>query len=80
MCIRDSVNTNAGPLQVAITGSTLKLGWPTNSGWTLLTNSVGLANNSAWHPYPNSATLTNVNITMDPSKTNVFFKLVYPYP
>ena len=75
-----SVNTNAGPLQVAITGSTLKLGWPTNSGWTLLTNSVGLANNSAWHPYPNSATLTNVNITMDPSKTNVFFKLVYPYP
>jgi autotransporter-associated beta strand protein len=75
-----AVNTHAGPLQTTIIGSTLKLGWPTNSGWTLLTNSVDLANASAWHPYPSSATLTNVDITLDPSKTNVFFKLVNPYP
>jgi len=75
-----SVNTHAGPLQVTITGSTLQIGWPTNIGWTLLTNSVDLANSSDWYPYPSSTTLTNVYITLDPGKTNVFFRLVYPYP
>jgi len=71
------VNTNRPVMQVSVTGSTLKLGWPTNRGWTLLTNSVGLNATNQWFPYPGSATLTNVNITINPAKTNVFFRMVY---
>lgn len=74
------VNTNAPAIQVSVSGSTLSLAWPTNAGWTLLTNSVSLTAANQWFPYPNSANLTNVNITIDPAKTNVFFKMQYPYP
>ena len=74
------MNTNAPNLQVSVSGNTLSLGWPTNAGWTLLANSVSLTATNLWFPYPNSANLTNVNIPMDPAKTNVFFKMQYPYP
>ncbi len=74
------VNTNAPRVQVSVTGNILHLGWPTNAGWTLLTNSVGLTATNQWFPYVNSANLTNVDITINPAKPNMFFKLVYPYP
>lgn len=66
---------------VGISGNTLNLSWPADHlGWTLLTNSVGLAASDAWYPYPGSAGLTNVSITVIPTQTNVLFRLVYPYP
>ena len=80
LAVSGGVNTNAPQVQVSIASNVLSLAWPTNKGWTLLTNSAGLTAASQWFPYPNSANLTNVNITMDPSKTNVFFRMVYPYP
>ena len=80
LAVSGGVNTNAPQVNVSVTGNTLNLGWPANKGWTLLTNSVGLTATSQWFPYPNSANLTNVSITMDPTKTNVFFKMQYPYP
>ena len=73
-----TVNTNPPVVQVSVSGNTLSLGWPTNRGWTLQTNSVGLAATSQWFAYPGSASLTNVNITINPAKTNVFFRMVYP--
>jgi autotransporter-associated beta strand protein len=73
-----TVNTNAPVVQVSVSGSTLSLGWPTNLGWTLQTNSVGLAANSQWFPVAGSASVTNASITINPAKTNVFFRLVYP--
>jgi hypothetical protein len=78
--VSGGVNTNAPKVQVSVSANTLHIAWPTNAGWTLLTNSVGLTAANQWFPYPNSANLTNVNITMDPTKTNVFFRMVYPYP
>lgn len=72
------VNTNAPIMQVSISGNTLKLGWPTNLGWTLQTNSVGLTSPSSWFPVSGSAGATNMNITIDPLKANVFFRMVYP--
>jgi autotransporter-associated beta strand protein len=80
LAVSGGVNTNAPRVQVSVAGKTLSLAWPTNAGWTLLTNSVGLAATNQWFPYPNSANLTNVDITMDPTKPNVFFRMVYPYP
>jgi hypothetical protein len=80
LAVSGGVNTNAPKVQVSVSANTLHIAWPTNAGWTLLTNSVGLTAANQWFPYPNSANLTNVNITMDPTKTNVFFRMVYPYP
>jgi len=74
------VNPSAPVLQVSAGSGVLNIGWPTNAGWTLLTNSVSLTATNQWFPYPNSASLTNVTITLDPVKTNVFFRMVYPYP
>jgi hypothetical protein len=62
-----------------VSGSALSLSWPADHlGWRLLTNSVNLANPSDWFAYPGSASLTNVVITIDPTKGNVFYRLVYP--
>jgi fibronectin-binding autotransporter adhesin len=72
------INPNAGRIQFSLTGATLSLAWPTNGGWILQTNAVGLASTNAWYPYPGSTSLTNVNINISKSQTNVFFRLVYP--
>jgi autotransporter-associated beta strand protein len=74
------VNPNPPKIQVSVTNNTLTLAWPTNAGWTLLTNSVGLTATNQWFPYPNSASLTNVSLPLNPAKTNVFFRMAYPYP
>jgi len=72
-----TVNTNPPVMQVSVSGGTLNLAWPTNLGWTLQTNTTGLAATSQWFPYPGSAAVTNVSITINPAKTNVFFRMVY---
>jgi hypothetical protein len=65
-------------LQVSVSGNTLSLGWPTNGGWTLQTNSVSLTATNQWFPVSGSASLTNLNITINPAKPGVFFRMVYP--
>lgn len=62
------VNTDIGPIQVAASGSTLSLAWPTNVVWTLMTNSVGLTAANQCFPYPGTSLLTDVNITIVPRK------------
>jgi hypothetical protein len=41
---------------------------------------VSLTTTSAWHNYPadGSVTVTNVSITVDPAKTNVFYRMLKP--
>jgi autotransporter-associated beta strand protein len=79
LVVPSGVNTNPTNITAVVTGSTLKLGWPGDHlGWTLQTNAVDLANTNYWFPYPGSASVTNVNITINPAQTNVFFRLVYP--
>jgi hypothetical protein len=64
-----------------ISANTMRLSWPSDHlGWTLLSNSVSVANASFWYPVPGSSTVTNLDITLNPSATNVFFRLIYPYP
>jgi fibronectin-binding autotransporter adhesin len=72
-----TVNTNRPVMQVSVVGNTLNLGWPTNLGWTLETNSVGISAANQWFPYPGSATVTNVSITINPAHNNVYFRMVY---
>ncbi len=74
-----TINPNPPVMQVSVSGSTLSLAWPTNAGWILQSNSVGLTS-AAWFNYPanGAVDVTNVNITVDPAKTNVFFRMLKP--
>jgi fibronectin-binding autotransporter adhesin len=72
------VNTNPPVLLKSVSGSTLTLGWPTNLGWTLQTNSVGLTAAGSWFAVPGSSVATNMSFNIDNTKTNVFFRMVYP--
>ena len=79
LVVGNPVNTNPTNLTVKLSGNTLNLSWPADHlGWTLQTNSVGLAATNQWFAYPGSAAMTNVNIRINSTKTNVFFRMIYP--
>ena len=79
LLVKLPVATNPTNIVFSVNGNNLNLSWPADhKGWTLQTNSVNLANTNYWFPYPGSAALTNVVITIDPTKANVFYRLVYP--
>ena len=72
-------NPTPVPINSSLSGSTLTLSWPLDhKGWTLQSNSVSLAQPAQWFPVPGSTTVTNVAITINPSKTNVFYRLSLP--
>ena len=75
-----TINPNPPVLQVAYSAGTMSLGWPTNLGWILQSNSVSLTTTNAWFNYPadGSVTVTNVTITVNPAKTNVFYRMLKP--
>lgn len=65
-------------LTLIVSAGRLQLSWPTDHlGWTLQTNSDGLAASNAWFPYPGSPSVTNVTIPVDSTASNVFFRLIY---
>lgn len=72
------INPLPGTILSGVSGATLSLAWPTNGGWILQTNAASVAQSNQWFAYPGSTSLTNINLTIDPAKTNVFFRLVHP--
>jgi len=79
--IQSLVNTN--PLTVnfkaTLSGQALKFTWSADhQGWQLYTNAVGVAATNSWYPVSGSANGTSQTITLDPTKSNVFFELRYP--
>ena len=76
-----SVNTNAATanFQATASGQTLNFTWASDhQGWKLYTNVVGLNSSGNWFPVPGSAAVTNLSLTIDPTKKNVFYQLRYP--
>ncbi len=60
-------------------GGTLTLSWPTtNIGWLLLSNSVALTSTDQWFLVGGSQSTNLMNMTVDPTKTNVFYRLKLP--
>jgi autotransporter-associated beta strand protein len=60
-------------------GGTLTLTWPsTNIGWRLMSNSVSLIDTSMWFQVIGAETTNKIILTVDPAKTNVFFRLQLP--
>ncbi|HYG21435.1 MAG TPA: autotransporter-associated beta strand repeat-containing protein [Verrucomicrobiae bacterium] len=73
-----SVNPNPASLMVSSSGGNLTLAWPdSHKGWILETNSVGLSAD-AWFEYPGSAQTNSVDLAIDRTRTNVFYRLVLP--
>jgi len=74
-----NVNPTPTNITVSVSGNTLSLSWPSDYlGWQLLSNSVGLTATNQWFPVTGSTSTTQENLTLDPSRTNVYFRMVYP--
>jgi len=75
-----TVGTVVAPptLTSSVSGGTLSLSWPGYLGWYAQSNSVSLVNTSYWFDIPGSQSVTNLNITIDPALTNVFYRLRQP--
>ncbi len=80
-----TINTNPPLMQfsVSLNGTQLTLGWPTNLGWILQsqtnTLAVGLTTASnTWFDVPNSAAQTNAVIAINPTNSTVFYRLRLP--
>jgi autotransporter-associated beta strand protein len=81
LVVASSVNTDPATAGFSFTqnGNSLQFSWaPDHLGWQLYTNSIDLSNTNDWFPLAGSASVTNENITVDPTKVNVFFQLRYP--
>ena len=56
--------------------TTLNISWPASyQGWALESNNVSLADAGAWSVVPGSEYTTSESINVDPTQTNVFFRL-----
>jgi autotransporter-associated beta strand protein len=78
-----AINTNPPPIQISVNGTQLTLGWPTNLGWILQTQTntlaVGLTTpTNTWIDVANSATQTNAVITITRTNPAVFYRLRLP--
>jgi hypothetical protein len=59
-----------------VAANQLSLSWPPDHlGWDLQTNSTSIANPNAWFTYPGSTSVTNVVLTVEPTKPQVFYRL-----
>jgi hypothetical protein len=66
-------------IATTITGNHLILTWPTNYlGWVLQSNSAGLEMTNNWFTVPNSSATNRFQITINPSTTNVFYRMASP--
>jgi autotransporter-associated beta strand protein len=73
------INSAPTNIVVASTNGTLTLSWPVDhTGWHLQSNSVSLGSTNFWFDVANSTATNQVNLGVDPSKTNVFFRLTLP--
>lgn len=73
------IATTPTNISYALSGNSLTLSWPFNYiTWTLQSNSVSVVSSSNWFAVPNSASATQITVTVDPAKSGVFYRLVAP--
>jgi hypothetical protein len=66
-------------IAASIAGNSLLLSWPSNYiGCRLESNAVSVAASSSWFTVPGSASNTQISIPINPSGSNVFYRLAYP--
>ncbi len=77
------VNQNIPATGTSITfsgsGNQLTFSWPANYlGWLLQSNPMSLAITNDWFTVPGSANTNRIQITIDPAKPNVFYRMRAP--
>jgi hypothetical protein len=66
-------------LTATVSGGQLTLSWPLSyTGWLLQSNSISLAVATNWFTVPGSANTNVVKVTIDNTKTNVFYRMAHP--
>jgi len=74
-----SMATNSTNIMYNVSGNTLTLSWPADhQGWLVQSNSVDLAVPTDWQDISNTASGTSYSIAIDPTQTNVFYRLREP--
>jgi hypothetical protein len=75
-----AVNNNSPKIQFGASGNTLTLSWPTNQYWILQsqTNSLSVGLSTNWADVAGSASVTNMNFTINPTNPTVFYRLRLP--
>ena len=72
------IATTPTNISYSLSGNSLTLSWPAAYlTWSLQSNSVSLLSTN-WFIVPNSSAATQFVITINPARTNVFYRLVAP--
>jgi len=71
--------TGPANLTNSVSGGVLSLSWPSGQGWKLQmqTNSLSVGLGANW-VYVTDGSTTSTNITINPAKPTVFYRLAYP--
>jgi autotransporter-associated beta strand protein len=73
------INPNPTNIIVSVSGKQLTLSWPADhTGWLLQSNSVSLTSTNSWFTLPGSGSTNQFTFPVDPTKTNVFFRMLKP--
>ena len=73
------IATSPTNISYSLSGNTLTLSWPDNYlTWSLQSNIVGVASSGNWFTVPNSSSGTQFVITINPARSNVFYRLIAP--
>jgi hypothetical protein len=73
------VNTSRTNLVFSANGNQLTFSWPADHiGWELQSNSIGLTATSSWFNVSGSISTNQITLPEDTTKTNVFYRMVYP--
>ncbi len=79
LSVVQTVATNPTNIVTSLSGNTLALSWPSDHiGWRLETNSVNVGDTNFWFTLPGSDLTNQILLTIDPTSTNVFFRLIFP--
>jgi autotransporter-associated beta strand protein len=72
-----AINPYPTNILVGLSGNQVTLSWPSNHiGWLLQSNSVGLTSTGAWVTVIGSDSTNQFIFTLNPAKTNVFFRML----
>jgi autotransporter-associated beta strand protein len=73
-----SIPSTPTNMTCSVSNNTLTLGWPLSyTGWLLQSNSVGIGTTN-WFVVPGSSATNSMSFTIDPAKTNVFYRMLKP--
>jgi hypothetical protein len=79
LMVPSPIASNPTNITYRVSGSTLTLSWPADHlGWLVQSNSVGIAASNSWYNIGGSSSVTTLNVNIDTTEPNVFYRLLKP--